>query len=187
MSATPATAAATWFYESNGQRKGPISEAEVRQLIQAAAISRKTPVWRQGLSAWTPAGNTELHTQFGDTRVAPLTGRSVGNSIVWTLAFAPLIGNLIEWVIAGVIHQGNVHAIQAAMKNSPYWLVTLALNIALSMLDEKRLQNAGHDTSSFKGWTWVVPVYLYQRAKTTRQNLAYFIVWITCFALVLLA
>lgn len=156
-------------------------------LIQASIISRTTPVWRQGLTAWTPAENTELHTQFTDTAAPLPTSNKVSNSIVWTLAFAPLIGNVIEWMIAGAIHQGNIHAIQAAMNSSPYWFVTLALNIALSILDEKRLQSAGHDTKSFKGWTWIVPVYLYQRAKATHQSLAYFIVWIICFVLTLFA
>ncbi len=32
-----------------------------------------------------------------------------------------------------------------------------------------------------------MPVYLYQRAKNLRQSLAYFIVWLVYFALVLLA
>ena len=32
---------------------------------------------------------------------------------------------------------------------------------------------------------WLIPVYLYQRAKVLNQNLAYFIVWIVCFALML--
>ena len=71
------------------------------------------------------------------------------------------------------------------MANSKYWFVTLGLNIALAFFDEKRLKNAGHNTDKFKGWVWLVPVYLYQRAKATKQNLAYFIVWIVCFVLVL--
>jgi hypothetical protein len=74
---------------------------------------------------------------------------------------------------------------QVAMANSKYWFVTLGLNIALAFFDEKRLKNAGHNTDKFKGWVWLVPVYLYQRAKATKQNLAYFIVWIVCFVLVL--
>ncbi|MFO1353881.1 MAG: hypothetical protein U1E88_05305 [Acinetobacter sp.] len=33
----------------------------------------------------------------------------------------------------------------------------------------------------FKGMVWLVPVYLFQRAKALDQSLAYFIVWIVCF------
>lgn len=67
------------------------------------------------------------------------------------------------------------------------WYITLALNILLGIFDEKRLQKAGHNTARFKGWIWLVPVYLYQRAQYLQQNLAYFIVWLVCFALVLIA
>ena len=67
-----------------------------------------------------------------------------------------------------------------------FFYITVALNILLSFMDEKRLQKAGHNTASFKGWVWLVPVYLYQRAKHLKQNLAYFIVWVCCFLFILL-
>ncbi|WP_186350706.1 hypothetical protein [Pseudomonas fragi] len=63
--------------------------------------------------------------------------------------------------------------------------ISIILNIALSYFDEKRLQKAGHDTSKFKGMVWLVPVYLFQRAKALNQNMAFFAVWIVSFALVL--
>lgn len=62
------------------------------------------------------------------------------------------------------------------MEDAKYWFITVGLNIALSFADESRLRKAGHNTSKFKGWVWLVPVYLYQRAKATRQNLVYFCV-----------
>lgn len=74
-----------------------------------------------------------------------------------------------------------------AMENASYWYITLALNLLLPFFDEKRLQKAGHSTSRFRGWVWLMPVYLYQRANNLQQSLAYFIVWLVYFALVLLA
>ncbi|MCB1659010.1 MAG: DUF4339 domain-containing protein, partial [Pseudomonadales bacterium] len=65
--------------------------------------------------------------------------------------------------------------------------ITLILNIGLSYWDEKRIKAAGTNTESFSGWVWLVPVYLFQRAKALKQNLAYFIVWIVCFVIVLSA
>lgn len=63
--------------------------------------------------------------------------------------------------------------------------ITLILNIDLSYLDGKRLKQAGTDTSTFSGWVRLVPVYLYQRSQGLKQNLAYFIVWIVCFLLII--
>ena len=110
----------------------------------------------------------------------------MSNTLVWVLAFAPIIGYLMEWFVAGALN-GSEAAAKRAMENASYWYITLALNLLLSFFDEKRLQKAGHNTSRFRGWVWLVPVYLYQRAKNLQQNLAYFIVWLVTFALVLLA
>ena len=106
------------------------------------------------------------------------THKHVNNTIVWILAFAPLIGLFLEACFAFTV---NADTGEAAMDNNKYWFITLALNIGLSYLDENRLKRAGWDTSKFKGMTWLVPVYLFKRAKALNQNLAYFIVWLVCF------
>ena len=184
MSEAQATIA-DWFYEENGQRKGPISEENMVELIKASTISHGTSVWKKGFPDWLKIENTDLRIHLDNSSPPPLSGEHINNTVVWVLAFAPLIGYFLEWVVAGAIHGDNEYAAEAAMENGKYWFVTLALNIALSIFDEKRLKKAGHNTDKFKGWVWLVPVYLYQRAKFTKQNLAYFIVWIVCFVLVL--
>lgn len=178
--------ATQWFYEEGGQKKGPVPEKAIAQLIQASTISRETPVWKQGFAEWMSVENTDLRQHLDTTRPPPLTGEHINNTLVWVLAFAPLIGYLLEWVISAFIHQGNEFAMEEAMNDSKYWFITLGLNLLLSFADERLLRKAGHNTSKFKGWVWLVPVYLYQRAKATRQNLAYFIVWIVCFLFTLI-
>lgn len=174
-----------WLYEHNGQRKGPISEREIIQLIKTSAIFHGTLVWRQELQSWLKVENTDLGVHLDTNTPPPLSGEHINNTLVWVLAFAPLIGLFLEGLMAGIMHAGNGYAAQTELENSDYWFVTLALNIALAFLDERRLKKAGHDTEKFKGWVWLVPVYLLQRAKATKQNRAYFIVWIACFVLVL--
>ena len=180
MNATQPTAT-QWFYEDNGQKKGPVSEEAIAQLIRASSISPGTPVWKQGFADWIPIESTDLRVHLDTTSPPPLSGDHINNTLVWVLAFAPLIGYLLEWVLAGAIHSDNQFAMERAMDDSKYWFITLVLNIALSFADEKYLRKAGHNTSKFKGWIWLVPVYLYQRAKATKQSLAYFSVWIICF------
>ena len=186
MSEAQATTESAWFYEENGQRKGPVSQNEIIQFIKSSVISHGTSVWKQGFPDWLAVENTELRVHLDYTAPPPLSGEKINNTLVWVLAFAPLIGYFLEWVVAGAVHGGNQVGAAIAMANSKYWFVTLGLNIALAFFDEKRLKAAGHNTDKFKGWVWLVPVYLYQRSKATKQNLAYFIVWIVCFVLVLL-
>lgn len=174
-----------WYYEDAGTRRGGISESAMISLIKSGKVGYGSIIWREGYQNWTPIENTELRTHLGVMAPPPLMGEHVNNTIVWILAFAPLIGQFMENVIAGAIH-GDTLLASVAVQSGQYWYVTLILNICLSFFDETKLSKAGHDTKKFKGWLWLVPVYLYQRSKKLNQNLSYLIVWIVCFAFIIL-
>jgi GYF domain 2 len=48
-----------WFYEANGERRGPLTLEQMKTLVNAGAIRRDTRVWRPG------AAETDL-TRAGD-------------------------------------------------------------------------------------------------------------------------
>ncbi len=101
----------------------------------------------------------------------------VENTIVWILAFAPLIGELLQCFLAGLVY-GDFWEIYY----DKFWIVTIVLNILLCNIDDNKLKNQGIDTEEF-GSTWLVPVYLYRRAKSLGHDQAYFWVWIVLFTL----
>ncbi|MBF0530738.1 MAG: hypothetical protein HQK55_16025 [Deltaproteobacteria bacterium] len=103
----------------------------------------------------------------------PLCGVAVKNTGVWILAFAPILGAILQAFLSGLL---------SAELNRLWW-VTIALNVGLSYFDDYNLKSAGHDTRSFGGWAWLVPVYLYKRATALKQSKGYFIVWMCCFLL----
>ena len=179
-------AAISWFYEHKGERKGGVEESDLISLIEEGIVSYGTSVWRQGLSDWQKVEDTELKVHLNNVSPPPLSGDHVNNTVVWILAFAPIIGYLIEWFVAGAIN-GSEWKAEQAMAEAKYFYITVILNVGLSYLDERRLSQAGHNTEKFKGMTWLVPVYLFQRAKYLKQNMAYFIVWLVSFALILVA
>lgn len=174
---------AVWFYEENGVRKGGASEAEIVTLINLGTISYGTGVWTKGMPSWQNIELTALKTHFADL-IPPLQGEHINNTIVWFLAFAPLLGYMLEFFVAGIIHR-NAQVAEAMAGSGKYWYITLLLNIGLSFWDENKLKKSGVNTGKFKGFVYLVPVYLYQRAKFLQHNLAYFIVWIVCFVLLL--
>ncbi len=47
-----------WHYESGGQSAGPIPEEELRRLLAAGTLTTKTLIWREGMAAWAPLGET---------------------------------------------------------------------------------------------------------------------------------
>lgn len=99
-------------------------------------------------------------------------GSGVNNTLVWILAFAPLLGATLSGVLSG------------ATGKSPdsFWWTTLVLNVGISMADERMLKKAGYPTDKMGG-AWLVPVYLYKRATVLGQSRASFIVWTVLFVL----
>ena len=175
-----------WFYEKNGERIGAVSQSAMIEMIKSNVLSKETPVWKKGLAGWEALEKTELAQYFDTSAPPPLTGQHVNNTIVWILAFAPIIGAFLEYFFALMMADGNEIVAAHNVAEGYYFLITIALNIILSFMDEMKLEKAGISTEKFKGMVWLVPVYLFQRAKALKHNLAYFIVWIVCFLLMLL-
>lgn len=45
-----------WYYSVNGQeRKGPVPESELKQLLGGGQLPANTLVWSEGLASWVPA------------------------------------------------------------------------------------------------------------------------------------
>ena len=46
----------SWFYAANGLQNGPVSEAQLRELIGRGTVVADTLVWSEGMAAWQKAG-----------------------------------------------------------------------------------------------------------------------------------
>lgn len=180
-----------WYYEKNGQRVGEIAEAQMAELIERRVIDGATLVWSQGLAAWAPLATTDLARFLTSSSTPPpLPASSIPNGVVWVLAVAPLIGLFLECVVAGVMAGDAAdvdRAIALAIASGTYWYISLGINVGLSLLDERRLRAAGVDTAGFGKVAFLVPVYLWKRAKALKQGAGYFWVWIGAFVFVLLS
>lgn len=173
---SPPGTEAEWFYSINGNRFGPASEIQILDLIQRGILNDQAMIWSRSMPEWQPI----LQSRFADflrnpNMPPPLPGKAVDNTIVWILAFAPLIGVMLEGFFSGL----------TGIAEDSLWFITLALNIVLCICDEKKLKAAGHDTSRMGG-AWIVPVYLFRRAKALNHKYAYFIVWCVLFGLLIL-
>jgi hypothetical protein len=51
---------APWFYEINGERKGPVSATEITNLLNTEVISNESRVWQKGMTAWISVSNTQF-------------------------------------------------------------------------------------------------------------------------------
>jgi hypothetical protein len=164
-----------WHYSSKGERYGPVTADDLVELINQNMITEKSLVWNINLSDWIPILESEFETYLRDiTQPPPLSGSAVNNTYVWILAFAPIIGSIFEGLV-GVV---------TGISLGSLWIITVVLNVVLCNFDEKKLRNAGYDTSKL-GSYFVVPIYLYNRTKLLKQNYGYFITWCLVFLLLL--
>ena len=62
---------AQWFWVEGGERCGPASTRELRDRLEAGGMSWTTPVWRAGLSAWSPALDVEDLRPRADSSSTP--------------------------------------------------------------------------------------------------------------------
>ena len=53
--AGPAASQAAWYYDAGGQPGGPVTAAELRDMITKRRITPATLVWYHPLSGWAPA------------------------------------------------------------------------------------------------------------------------------------
>ena len=51
--------ARTWFYEVNGQPKGPVSESRIKFLMRSKQIGAATLLWTEDLGDWTAASRIQ--------------------------------------------------------------------------------------------------------------------------------
>lgn len=108
---------------------------------------------QQNINETTQSEQKELHLD-----------KSKNDTFAWLMAFVPLIGTIIGIIIG-------------------FGYTCLILNIILCYIDEKNLKEQGVDTSEFGELTFLVPYYLYKRAKALNDSMTYFAVWCVLFAI----
>ena len=171
---------AVWYYSVNNRREGPVTVEALLSLAKSGTIDSETLVWKEGMEHWIKAGATELKPHLKRSSPPPLPGNFVNNSYIWLLAFAPLIGAVLEYAVAYARYgHKNDLAATLAVNSGEFWYVTFILNSVIAITDERMLNNAGYDTKNMIFWAlFIVPVYIYQRLVLTKQPLTPLIVWV---------
>ena len=49
----------SWYYAEAGESRGPVTDAELSELVRSGAIRQETLVWREGMAEWRPYGQVQ--------------------------------------------------------------------------------------------------------------------------------
>lgn len=69
-----------WYYEKNGAQNGPISEAELKELVEDGSIGQANLVWMQGMEDWAPYSSVFGGMSSGGMTSCPTCSASVRQS-----------------------------------------------------------------------------------------------------------
>lgn len=171
---------AGWYYTSAGQRIGPVSGADLRQLLSENKINGDTPLWKPELGAqWKALRETDLGVLVAGGP-PPVAGNQIGNSLVWAVAVLPLVSGFIRSMLIEA-------SLESGSETTAQWptvvgVFALILNVALNLLDERKLEEAGHGGKWLTAFALILtPVYLFMRASRLKQIPSYAIVWLITF------
>ncbi|MDB6094615.1 MAG: hypothetical protein JWM32_2177 [Verrucomicrobia bacterium] len=65
-----------WYYSINGQRLGPVPEAEFERMVRDGMIRPETLVWRQGMKEWQAYSTTQPIAGEGEeTETCAVSGK----------------------------------------------------------------------------------------------------------------
>ncbi|MEH2565584.1 DUF4339 domain-containing protein [Bradyrhizobium sp. AZCC 2289] len=171
-----------WYYVASGARQGPTTATIIRDLLNRKEIETDTQVWRKGMPEWKPLRESDLADLVAAEPPA-ISSQHIGNGYVWTLALLPLLFGVIE---AAVSASNQEAAARSLLLGFPYhpsrglpFQVPLVINALLGWLDDRRLKQAGYG-SRLTRVTAVLftPVYLFLRAKRSKQRPYYAVAWI---------
>lgn len=144
-----------WYYVFNGDRKGPISEAELLRLLESGHINENTQVWKQGLQNWVSIAQSGIVLPKKDeTAPPPLTANQMNNKPIVFLLLVPIISTFMQYLIAGWLQ----------VDANKLWWVAVGLNIICCTMDYYRVKKAGYNADKLMAaFVFLIPLYIYKR------------------------
>ncbi|HWT77157.1 MAG TPA: DUF4339 domain-containing protein [Mobilitalea sp.] len=162
-----------WFYVVKGVSYGPVSRTEIINSYYNSMLDNNSLVWRGGMTDWVKLSQTDLVINM--LVPPPIKKEDTDNSLVWILAFYPIINILLYLLVVKVLDLGILM----------YFIFTSMFAFLLCFADYKNLGKSGSDTKELLVWVIVtpffaaiaLPIYLFRRAYIFKQNLSYAITY----------
>lgn len=190
-----------WWYVSEGERKGPVSDDEIERLLIEGRIALTSLVWKTGMTQWQPAGSV-LASKFASLppeipseevpTVTPHWRKHLGSTIALVFGAFALIaglssiqrGGTSETALIGFITVLGALAYRSAKKRKlgearpttlrKGWEVVLLLTIGVAVLARNNLQSTivNEPLASVIAPVWALGAYLVLMLTTRKAGLA---------------
>lgn len=193
-----------WFYEENGQHRGPVKEEDLRVMFANGFLPPHTRVWTAAfVNEWKPASQTELvqraagsppplsppfagvppfpaHGYSGTSAAAPAaTGPAYeepNDVYAWLLALSPLAFAVVEALLYNPLYPDNAAKLVPGIG---FWV-----GLLLAWLDARNLIRSRRNPQqrAMVPFVMLTPVaYFWRRYAVVGTSLNFLWIWIGCF------
>jgi uncharacterized RDD family membrane protein YckC len=144
-----------WWYVEKQNRTGPVSELDLRRLLQAGKINLSTLAWQEGMETWQPLGEIERLSSLLESFPPPLPQKNEVNpgslplATRWPRYFARTFDMWWETLLVAYttgLVLGHYSAWFVVLINKPgtsFWFGILCLPVAM-LLDAMLFAIAGN-------------------------------------------
>jgi hypothetical protein len=179
----------SWFYAAGGQQQGPVSEAQLRDLIARGAVTPDTLVWSEGMAGWQKAG--ELPGLWsggaappafpGSAGAIPTVGGYGGGALsvdfgIWDYVWRTIVASIgailvipapwaivwyLNWIVSCVHVPGrpDLSFIGRPLTIAPWFFGAVILDIASFWLSDER----SHALNNLVSLVWLILYWLFIR------------------------
>ena len=167
-----------WYFAQDGERSGPVDEADLVNMMRTGRLRADSLVWKQGMKAWLPLTQSEFGANTTETP-PPLESQAINHAYLWAIAFVPVWSYLLQMISADIVAQFQSRFVYY----HEFWWIPIICYSLLITMDFRSLKSAGYDTKRLGGWLLIiVPVYLYKRATLIGDKLTHLWIWIGAMA-----
>lgn len=185
-----------WYYEENGQQRGPVGEADLAAMFANRFLPPETRVWTEAFgNEWRAASQTQLAPLPGaippplaaaaTAAMPPIGSPQAATGYVppyappsdlwaYLLAFSPLLFSLLEIVF----YNPFAHVPGDVIPVIGFWI-----GLLLAWADARNLNRSRRNPQlrTMVPFVLLTPIgYFWRRWAITRTSLKYLFIWIGC-------
>ena len=177
-----------WYYEAEGEKKGPVLEDELSKLILDKSLLQHSLVWQEGMSDWIKISEIDVFKVLYGPPPLPIS--HIPSGYIVSVVTLPIWGSFIQLIICSIFAKGNDDVMWKYYDNNFWFLLFIVINTIFCSIDSSNLKKSGSNVPVI--WAaFLVPVYIYKRGTELMKihggdyikNQMYFFFWIFSFIL----
>ncbi len=129
-----------WYYSKQGQRVGPVSEAQLQQLVASGQLQPTDLVWKQGMTNWTSASNAGLFPCAAESAGPPPPTAETGHKFCRNCG-KPVDEKAVACMSCGLAPtNGNKFCRNCGAETNPAAIVCVKCGVSLTQMASPTVQ-----------------------------------------------